>query len=63
MERKKFIAQVVIAGVLYVLISLILEKEITAEVLKRELRDGGVFALVYGLLLWLWNRFKARKDT
>lgn len=61
MERKRFIAQVGIAVILYVLISLILEKEITKEVLVRELRDGLVFGLVYAIFLWIWNRFKSRK--
>ncbi|GGD55643.1 hypothetical protein [Muriicola marianensis] len=61
MERKRFIAQVGIAAILYVLISLILEKEITKEVLVRELRDGLVFGLVYAIFLWIWNRFKSRK--
>ncbi|WP_372946129.1 hypothetical protein [Muriicola sp.] len=63
MERKRFIAQVGIAAILYVLISLILEKEITKEVLIRELRDGGVFGLVYAFFLWVWNRFKSKKDS
>ena len=63
MEKKKFIGQVVIAAFLYVVISLILEKNVTSGILMRELRDGLVFGLIYALVLWIWNRVKARKDT
>ncbi len=61
MERKRFIAQVGIAAILYILISLILEKEMTMEVLIREIRDGLFFGLVYAIFLWIWNRFKSRR--
>jgi hypothetical protein len=61
MERKRFIAQVAIAVVLYVLISLILEKEYTSGIIYREVRDGLVFGLVYALFLWIWHRFKSGK--
>lgn len=60
MERKKFIAQVLIAMLLYVVISLILEREITTEILLTESRDGLVFGLVYGVVLWIWNRSKKK---
>ena len=63
MERKRFFTQVGIAAVLYVVISLILEKEFTNEILFREMRDGLVFGLVYALFIWLWNRFKSRKES
>ncbi|MGB5647395.1 hypothetical protein [Muriicola sp.] len=58
MERKRFFSQVFIAMLLYVAISLILERQITAEILMKESRDGLIFGLVYGLVLWIWNRVK-----
>lgn len=63
MDKKKFIAQVVIAMMLYVLISLILERDFSSEILLRELRDGLGFALVYALVLWIWKRMKAGKEN
>ena len=63
MDKKRFLAQVGIGVVLYILISLILEKEITREIFLRESKDGLVFGLVYALFLWLWNRFRKPKDT
>ena len=63
MEKKKFIVQVGMAALLYVVISLILEKNVSSEILMRELRDGLVFGLVYALVLWIWSRVKQRKDS
>ena len=63
MDKKKFIAQVVIAMMLYVLISLILERDFSSEILLRELGDGLGFALVYALVLWIWKRIKAGKEN
>ncbi len=61
MERKKFIAQVVVAMVLYVIISLILEGDISSEILLRESRDGLIFGLVYGAVIWIWNLRKKKQ--
>lgn len=58
MELKKFIAQIVIAMLLYVTISLILERDFSTEILLREFRDGLIFGLVYGIVIWIWNRRK-----
>jgi len=63
MERKKFIVQVVIAVLLYLAISLILEKEFSTDILLKELQDGLIFGLVYGVVLWIWNRNKKKKDS
>ncbi len=60
MEKKKLFIQAGVAALLYVLISLILEREVTSDILVRELRDGLVFGLVYGLLLFIWKRVKGR---
>jgi predicted tellurium resistance membrane protein TerC len=62
MEPKKLIVQVVAAILLYVTISLILEQEINSEVFKRELVEGAVFGVVYGLFIWLSSRWRKRKN-
>ena len=61
MERKKFIAQVVVAMVLYIIISLILEGDISTEILLKESRDGLIFGLVYGVIIYFWDRRKKDK--
>lgn len=63
MEFKKFIAQVVMAMFLYVVISLILERDVSTEILLRESRDGLIFGLVYGVVIWIWNRRKKDKTS
>jgi undecaprenyl pyrophosphate phosphatase UppP len=63
MERKKFIVQVIIAMLLYVVISLILEGDISTETLLRESRDGLIFGLIYGVVIWIWNRRKTNIDS
>lgn len=63
MERKKFIAQVGIAIALYMVISLILEKDMSTDTLVKELKDGLIFGLVYAVFLFIWNRYKKKKDS
>jgi len=63
MERKKFIAQVVVAMFLYVIISLILEGDISSEILLKEFRDGLIFGLVYGVIIYFWDRRKKDKTS
>ncbi len=63
MERKKFIAQVVVAMVLYVIISLILEGDISTEILLKESGDGLIFGLVYGVIIYFWDRRKKDKTS
>ncbi len=63
MELKKFIAQVVIAMILYVAISLILERDFSTEIVLKESRDGLIFGLVYGAVIWIWNLRKKNNDS
>jgi len=63
MERKKFIGQVVVAMFLYVIISLILEGDISTEILIKEFRDGLIFGLVYGVIIYFWDRRKKDKTS
>ena len=61
MERKKLIVQVLAAIILYVGISLILEKEYTSDIVYRELIEGVVFGLVYGVFIWLSAKWRTKK--
>jgi hypothetical protein len=62
-EAKKIGIQASVAALIYILISLVLERDLTSDILVRELRDGLIFGLAYGLILWIWKRFKGRKDS
>ena len=61
MERKKLFVQVFAAVLLYVGISLILEKEHTQEIVMRELTEGLVFGFIYGVFIWLSSRWRKKK--
>ena len=61
MERKKFIAQIIAAFLLYVIISLILEKDYSKDIILREMTEGVVFAFVYGVVIWLSSKWRSGK--
>ena len=61
MERKKIMTQVVAAFILYVVISLILEKDYSQEIILREMTEGIVFGVVYGLFIWISSRWRKSK--
>lgn len=63
METKKFIIQVVVAIFLYVLISMILERNYTADIFWRELMEGMIFGAFYAIFLWVRDRFRDKKDS
>ena len=63
MERKKFIVQVGIAILLYMVISLILEKDMSVDTLVKELKDGLIFGLVYAVFLFVWKRYKKKDNS
>jgi hypothetical protein len=63
MERKKFLVQVGIAVLVYMVISLILEKDMSTDTLVRELKDGLIFGLAYAVFLFVWNRYKKKNDS
>lgn len=65
MNLKKIALQVLVAIALYVAISLILEKDYNQEILYREILEGLVFGLVYGIIIWLsahWRKKKKSED-
>ncbi len=60
MERKKFLTQVIAAFILYVVISLILEQEYSREIILREMLEGVVFGIIYGIFIWLSSRWRKK---
>jgi len=61
MDKKKFISQVVAAVILYIVISVILEKDYSQETIIKESKEGLVFGVVFGVVMWLWALYKKRK--
>ncbi len=63
MKWKRIAVQVAAAYVLYVIISLILEKEYSKEIIYREMIEGVVFALIYGVIVWLSSKWRGREKS
>lgn len=57
MTRNKLLSQALIGGVIYFVISLILARSTDSEVLISEGTEALIFAVVYGLGLWIYHRF------
>lgn len=57
MTTQRLITQAIIGGVLYLGISLILEKDFSSGTLKTEGVEAFIFALVYGVGLWAYHKF------
>jgi LPS O-antigen subunit length determinant protein (WzzB/FepE family) len=62
MNQKRIIAQVIAAILLYTVISLILEKEYTQSVILRELGEGLIFGIIYGLFIWIREKWKNKRS-
>lgn len=62
MDYKKLISQVVAAIFLFTLMSVILEKEYTQEVILEKLKTGVIFGILYAIFIWARQRFKNKKD-
>ena len=63
MERKRIIAQVAAAILLYTVISLILEKEYSQPIILRELGEGLIFGIIYGLFIWIRAKWKKKGSS
>ena len=61
MSWKKIAVQTAIAYVLFVVISIILERDFSQEILLREMTDGLVFALIYAVIIWIASKWKGKK--
>jgi len=61
MKTKKYIIQALVAVALYVLISMILEGEYSNEILSREIAEGLVFGVLYGVFIVVRDKYMGRK--
>jgi hypothetical protein len=57
MTRNKILSQAIMGGLIYFVISLILERSTAREALLTEGTEALIFAVVYGLGLWVYHRF------
>ena len=57
MPRNKILSQAIMGGIIYFVISLILARNTSREVLLTEGTEALIFAVVYGLGLWVYHRF------
>jgi predicted tellurium resistance membrane protein TerC len=58
--KKRLLIQVCAAILLYVIISLVLEKEYSNEIIIREFLEGLVFGALYGVFIWIREKWKQR---
>lgn len=61
MNKKRVLVQVLAAIVLYVIISLILEKEYSNDIIMREVLEGLVFGTLYGAFIWFREKWKNKE--
>lgn len=57
MTIKRLITRALVGGLAYFVISLILEKSYSAEVLIAEGGEAVIFALLYGAGLWVYYKY------
>ena len=58
MDKKKLISQIIAAIVLYTVISVILEKDYSAETWINEGKEALIFGAIFGVLMWLRERYR-----
>lgn len=63
MDIKKSIVEVVAAIFLFTLLSTILEREYTQEIILLKLQTGVIFGLVYALFIWVREKFRNKKNV
>ena len=61
MAWKKIAVQTAIAYILFVAISLILEKEYSQEIVYREMTEGLVFAAIYAVIIWISSKWRGKE--
>ena len=62
MNKKRLILQVLAAILLYVVISLILEKEYTTTAILREGIEGLIFGILYGVFIWFREKWRNKSE-
>ncbi|QBA64817.1 hypothetical protein [Muriicola soli] len=63
MKVGKYIIVMAVAMTLYVVVSLILEGEVTEAILFREVGEGFIFGILYGVYLIIRNRFRKKERS
>lgn len=61
MTRNRIISQAIAGGLIYFVISLILERNTAPEVLAREGVEALIFGAVYGVGLWVYHKYLRRE--
>lgn len=61
MDKKKLISQIIAAVVLYTVISVILEKDYSTETWLNEGKEALIFGAIFGVLMWLRERFRKKE--
>ncbi|MEO1010939.1 MAG: hypothetical protein AAFX53_06500 [Bacteroidota bacterium] len=62
MEKKRLLAQVLAAVLLYTVISLILEKDWSQPVIFKELGEGVIFGLLYGAFVHFREKWRNKGE-
>ncbi|MGB5316770.1 MAG: hypothetical protein WBN56_12280 [Robiginitalea sp.] len=57
MTKKRLLSQALLGGVVYFGISLMLEKNYSAETIRTEGAEALIFVIVYGVGLWAYYKF------
>lgn len=57
MSRNRIITQAIAGGIIYLVISLVLERSMASEALVKEGTEALIFAVVYGAGLWVYHRY------
>ena len=62
MNTKKLLVQVLVAMVLFVIISVILEKQYTMDVVLDKSQKAVIFGIIYGIIIWAGQKFRNKKE-
>lgn len=62
MSNQRILTQAFIGGILYLLISLILENSLSSETFISEGGEALIFTVIYGIGLWVYHRFIKKKN-
>ncbi|NHF58170.1 hypothetical protein FK220_002375 [Flavobacteriaceae bacterium TP-CH-4] len=62
MNVKKLLVQVLVAMVLFVIISVILEKQYTMNVVLDKSQKAVIFGIIYGIIIWAGQKFRNKKE-
>ncbi|QLG46134.1 hypothetical protein [Costertonia aggregata] len=61
MNIKKIIIQAMVGAILFTIISVILEKEYTQDVILSKAGNGLMFGVLYGIFIWARQKFSSKE--